>query len=302
VRGARHAIALAAALGVVRGAPAAAAEWLTVGSRALPLGESAGPDAPVLGLTYGPRASSRIGGDVAIATGRSGTRTLRLGLAALVGFDNAGSRVSLPNEVGRTATELALAWAFDDWAARRLGPRGVLEVALALGRRSAFLEGRTVLPDAYRTDDVPFGAGGTYLALEPALRAACGTRWAGTLRLGFYGYLNGIVGLFGARVASDLIADDLHEGAAWQTSLEVRADRIADGGTRAFASLYAEAIGPHDDTAKHLGLVRGELGAALSSRALVFTPFLDIEAGHGPSLLVNRTELRGAVGVKLYAR
>jgi len=74
------------------------------------------------------------------------------------------------------------------------------------------------------------------------------------------------------------------------------------GAARALGAIYGEAIGPHDDTAKHLGLGRGELGVAFSARAFDVTPFVATEIGHGPGLLVNRDEWRGIVGVKLYAR
>jgi hypothetical protein len=283
-------------------APARAAEWLRLGSRAIPRGTSASPDAPVVGLAYGPRASSRLGADVAVATWRSDARTLRLGLSALVGFDDAVSHLPLAGETGRTASELGLAWSFDTWAARRLGPRGLFELAATLGRRTAFTSERYVFGDPYRTDDVPFGGGGTYVGGDALARRGLGAAWDATLRLGLRAYLNALADAVGQREASDVIADFLHEGAAWQTSLELGLDRRFTERARAVGALYAEAIGPHDDTAKHLWLARLELGAAFASSALELAPFIDLEAGHGPSLLVNRTELRLAAGVKLYAR
>jgi hypothetical protein len=294
-------MSLVVGLVCVVGRPVAAAEWFQLGARALPAGDSASPDAPVLGVGYGPRAQSRLGLDVAIATTRTETRTRRLGFAALVGFDNAVSRSPLAGELGSTAIELSLAWSLDAWALRRLGPRGVLELALVLGRRTAFSTERTVLLDPYRTDDVPFGAGGTYLGGEAEARLGLAAAWDLTLRLGLHAYLNAFADLVGSREASDVLADYLHEGAEWQTSLEAALERRLGATTRLRAAAYGETIGPHDDTAKQLWLARLELGPGFAAGAFAILPFVDFDAGHGPSLLVNRTELRTTVGVKLYA-
>jgi hypothetical protein len=66
--------------------------------------------------------------------------------------------------------------------------------------------------------------------------------------------------------------------------------------------LYLDAIAPHDDSAKTLVLARLLLGVALPGERCELTPFTAIEAGHGAGILVNRTELRWSVGVRLYAR
>lgn len=282
-------------------ARANAAEWFQLGARALPAGDSAAPDAPVMGVGYGPRAQSRLGLDFAVATTRAETRTRRIGFAALVAFDNAVSRSPLAGELGSTAIEVSLAWSLDAWAQRRLGPRGVLELALVLGRRTAFSTERTVLLDPYRPDDVPFGGGGTYLGGEAEARLGLAAAWDLTLRLGLHAYLNAFADLVGSREASDVIADYLHEGAEWQTAIEAAIERRVAATTRLRAVAYAETIGPHDDTAKQVWLARLELGPAFAAGAFAILPFIDFDAGHGPSLLVNRTELRTTVGVKLYA-
>jgi hypothetical protein len=294
-------LAVVAAAVSAPAAPAHAAEWFQLGARALPPGDSAAPDAPVLGVGYGPRAQSRLGLDVAVATARRETRTLRLGFSALVAFDNSVSRSPLAGELGSTAIELSLAWALDAWALRRLGPRGVLELALVLGRRTAFSTERTVLLDPYRTDDVPFGAGGTSLGGSAQGRLGLAAAWDLTVRAGLRVYLNTFADLAGSREVSDAIADLFHEGAAWQTSLEAAIARRLGETARLRAAVYLETIGPHDDTGKQLWLARLELGPAFAAHAFAILPFVDLDAGHGPSLLVNRTELRATVGVKLYA-
>jgi len=287
---------------VARPGRAEAAEWLQLGSRALPRGAWADPDAPATGIAYGPRGSSRAGADVALVTWRSDERTRRLGLSAVVGFDNAVTRSPLAGELGRTAVELAIASSFDGWAARHLGARGVLELGLAVGRRSAFSTERYLLGDAPRADDVPFGAGGSYLGLDAAARTGLRAAWDLGVRLALRAYLNAFPDLVGSREASDVVADSLHEGAEWQGSVEARVDRRFGARARGYLSLYAEAIAPHDDSAKGLWLGRLEAGVALTSNALEVAFFVAGEAGHGPSLLVNQTELRLLGGVKIYAR
>lgn len=290
-----------AVLASLTAAPVQGAEWLQLGARALPSGESAAPDAPALGLGYGPRAKSRLGGDLAVVTWRGETRTRRLGFAALVAFDNSVSRSPLAGELGSTKIEISLAWSLDAWAQRRLGPRGVFELAAVAGRRTAFATERTILLDPFRSDDVPFGAGGTYLGGEAQARLGLAAAWDATFRLGLDVYLNGFADLFGQHEASDVIADYLHEGGAWQTSIEAALERRLGETARVRAGAYAETIGAHDDTGKQLWLARLELGPAFAARTFVFSTFVDLDAGHGPSLLVNRTELRATVGVKLHA-
>ena len=290
---------------------ARALAWFEFGSRALPMGESASPDAPYIGLGYGPRASSRLGADLALLTFQRPCFVFRWGLSAMVAFDNATTRNPVSGELGRSSTELSLAWSFPGMVENEQAR--VVEFAFLVGRRTAFATERYDLVEPRRSDDVPFGAGGNYLGLEGALRQPLRDWLQGTLRLGLRAYLNSLADVVGAREASDGIADYLHEGAEWQTWMEAGLRVWPQGKHQPFATIHAELIGPHDDTAKHLWLARMELGWTFagapaqpstnnSKNPWALAPFAALEAGHGPSLLVNRTELRLAVGVKLYAR
>lgn len=280
----------------------AAAEWLPGPSHAISTADSASPDAPVTGYAYGPRAQVSLGGDLALFSVPARAFTFRLGGSALVAFEDGARHVPLPGETVRSAFELSAAWELEDFAARALGPGKELELSLSLGRRSALPMTDFTLADRYHTDDVPFGAGGDYLGAEIAFRAPLGSRFSETSRLGFRAYANAFPDLVGARVASDLVADSLHEGAEYQAWFELGARFHAAGWAEPLARLYVELIEAHDDSAKSLFLARLLVGCALPGRSLELTPFTAFEAGHGPGILVNRTELRWSGGIRLYAR
>jgi len=278
------------------------AEWLSGPSRAISIADSASPDAPVTGYAYGPRAQASIGGDLALLSVYSGRSTFRLGGSALVAFEDAQRHGVLPGETLRTAVELSLAWMLTDWATRTLGQGKVLELSLAFGRRSALPMTDFTLGDRYRSDDVPFGAGGVYLAGDAAFRAPIGQRLMAFSRLGVRGYTNAFPDLVGAHEASDFTADALHEGAEYQTFFELGLRFRAAAGIEPLGRLYLDLIRPHDDSAKPLALARLLLGVALPGTRFELTPFTALEAGHGAGIAINRTELRIGGGVRFYAR
>jgi hypothetical protein len=280
----------------------ARAEWLAGSSRAISVADSASPDAPVASYAYGPRAQVSLGGDIALLSVPLQAYTLRLGGSALVVFEDAQRHSVFPGETVRSTFEVSAAWALTDFAERVFGRGRELELALSIGHRSALPMTDFELGDRYHTDDVPFGAGGNYLAAELALRAPWAARFTELSRFGFRAYSNAFPDLFGAHVASDAIADSLHEGAEYQAWFELGVRFRAVAWAEPLARCYVEVTQAHDDSAKTLFLARLLLGAALPGRRFELTPFTAFEAGHGPGIQVNRTELRWTGGVRLYAR
>jgi len=279
----------------------ARAEWLSGPSRAISNADSASPDAPVTGYAYGPRAQVSLGGELALFSVRSARSTFRLGGSALVVFEDAQRHGALPTETLRSAFELSLAWSLTEFATRTLGPGKELELSLALGHHSALPMTDFTLGDRYHSDDVPFGAGGAYLAGDAAFRTPLGQRFLAFSRLGLRCYTNAFPDLVGAHEASDFVADAWHEGAEYRTFFELGL-RLRGAGVEPLGRWYFELIQPHDDSAKPLALTRLLLGAALPGARFELTPFTALEAGHGAGIAVNRTELRFAVGVRLDAR
>ncbi len=297
----RHGLALVLAMSVTSGS-AHAAEWLPGPSRAISRSDSASPDAPVTGYAFGPHARASIGGDFALLLLHSAANDLRLGVAALAAFDDAESGRVFPGQLVRTSFDLGAAWALPGSAESADGRARLLELGVLLGLDTANTLGGYALPDRYHADDVPFGAGGGYLGVDAAFRAPLPHRLSFMSRLGLRASTNAFPDAFGQTEASDAVAAFAREGSELRTSFELGLRFRANDSLEPLVRLYADTVVPHDDSAKMLFLGRALLGLALPGRFLELTPFLDLEAGHGQGLLVNRTELRFGGGVRVYAR
>ena len=281
---------------------AAAAEWLPGRSRAVTHEDSADPSAPVVSYAYGPRARATLGGDLAFVAFRDRRKDLRLGGSALLAFENARSTRVVPDQTFTSAVELGAAWAFPGATHPLSRTLGTLELAVTLGNRAAHRLSYFELGDRIHTTDVPFGAGGSYLGLELAARSLAHAPLVLTPRLGFRLFTNLFPDLVGQRVASDVVADGLREGAEFMDFLELDARWVQSPRVQPLLGLYTDAIFPHDDSAHRRWLGRFLLGVALPGTAFELTPFVDGELGHGQGLLVNRTEARLGAGVRLDAR
>lgn len=280
----------------------AEAEWLTLGSRAISRPDSADPDAPVTSYGYGPRARGSLGVDLALLKLPNKSRELRVGFTALVATEDAHSHDPWPNELGRSLLALSVSWAYRDLFPAALPAGHELELGVEVGDRSAFAFDQLVLDDAYHTDDVPFGAGGTYLGVDAGLRSPLGARVVATSRLTLRAYLNAFPDVVGQTEASDHVASGLEEGAELSGSIELGARLLLLPGAQPVVRLFADLIEPHDDSAKLLWLTRALIGVALPGAHFELEPYADVEAGHGQGLLVNRSELRLGVGARIYAR
>jgi hypothetical protein len=279
---------------------ARAAEWLPGASRAISISDSASPDAPVTGYAFGPRARASIGSDFAFLLLRGGTSDLRLGASAFAAFDDAEYGGVFPAQLFRTSFNLGAAWALPGTMTSPTQGR-VLELGVVLGIDAAKALGGYLLPDRHHADDVPFGAGGGYLGLDAAFRAPLPHRLVFTSRLGLRAYTNAFPDALGQTEGSDAVADLAREGSELRTSFELGLRYRASEYVEPLLLLHADNIIPHDDSAKMLWLGRALFGLAHPGRYLELTPFLDLEAGHGQGLLVNRTELRFGAGLRVNA-
>jgi hypothetical protein len=287
-------------LAAARGA--GAADWLPGRSRAVTYEDSAAPSVPVASYAYGPRARATLGGDVAFVALRNRRMDFRLGGSALFAFENARGARIVPDQTFESIVELGAAWAFPGAADPLSRTLGTLELAVTLGNRSAHRVSYFELGDRIHTTDVPFGAGGSYLGVELAARSFARAPLVLTPRLGLRLFTNLFPDLVGQRVASDVVADALREGAEFMGFLELDARWVQNPRAQPLLGLYTDAILPHDDSAHQRWLGRFLLGVAFPGSALELTPFVDGELGHGQGLLVNRTEARLGAGVRLDAR
>jgi hypothetical protein len=292
--------ALACACGLGAAPPALGADWLAGPSRALPLSDTAAPDAAVTGLGFGPRARVSLGVDSSLLTLRGRGSDLRFGVTGLAVLEDATGRAVLPSQTLRTGFELGAAWAFPGHApGARPSPR-TLELGVVAGHRGAQPIAEYRLPDRYHADDVPFGAGGSYLGFDAAVALPWLPRLTVTSRLGLRLFASAFADAVGQPEASDVFADFTREGAEVETRFGLDFRWAASPSVAPVLSLYADGIAPHDDSAKKLWLGRALVGLALPGRAFELLPFLDTEAGHGQGLMVNRSELRLGAGVRIH--
>lgn len=289
-------------VGLLLTAASASAEGLALGSRVVSRADSADPDAPVTSYGYGPRGRASLGLDVALAASPRKNCEFRLGLLGFVAFEDADRRRVFPGQVGRSWVALSGSWALQEPLPTLFGAGHELEIGLELGRRTAFSLDGFVLQDPWQQSDVPFGAGGVYLGVDTALRLLVLPRLTLTSRVTLRSYMNAYPELFGQHEAGAHVASALEEGAQRSAALELGARFALARQAEPVLRLYADVIKPHDDNAKTLWLVRGLFGLAVPGEHFELEPFVDAEAGHGQGLLVNRSQLRLGVGVRLYAR
>lgn len=287
---------------VVAPSVASATEWLAGPSRAIPVSDSVSPDAPVVSYAYGPRARATAGGDLAFVEVAGHGSDFRFGGSVLLAFENARSTRVFPEQTLRSVLELGGAWAFPDDADPRSKSLGTLELGAVVGIRSAQRLGRFVLTDPVHATDVPSGAGGSYLGVELAARTLRRAPLVLTSRLGARFFTNLFPDAVGQAEASDVVADALREGVEFMDYLELDARWVQSALAQPLVGLYTDAIFPHDDSAHKRWLGRALLGVAFPGRVFELTPFVDGELGHGQGLLVNRTEARFGLGVRLDAR
>ena len=264
------------------------ADWFRGSSRAISLGESASPDAPVTSYAYGPRSAASLGLDSAIF--RNANRDFRIGISALMMVENHDSRSILPFESLRSAWALGAAWTFDkpsSKVARHFTKqRRTLELGIGIGQQAVRRFGNYTFNDRYCVDDVPFGAGGYFLSLDAATRLPWFGRFIVTTKLGIKLYTNLFPEMVSATEASDHVADTALEGSRIQTHGEIGVRIPATKSIEPIVRLYLEAIDPHDDQAKPRILARVLSGIDLLGDTHVM-PYLDAQAGHGSGLAIS---------------
>jgi hypothetical protein len=278
------------------------AQWLVGTSREISRADSAAPDAPITSLGFGPRARGSIGLDVALLARRRDDNAWRVGVVGLVAAEDFNRRDPFPAQALRTNIEIGTAFPFTGAALTKRSDHRALELGIGLGHSSATVLPGNYLIDPYHGSDMPFGGGGWYLSTDAAARLPMGRGWDLTSRMGLRLFTNAFPDAVGAHVASDHVADQLREGAQWQTNYEIGARWRACASAQPLARAYLDVIQPHDDSAKHRWLGRLLVGLALPGESFELTPFIDAEAGHGSGILINRSELRLGAGVRLYAR
>lgn len=293
---------LLAATPHARAEPPASASRVTLppASRVIPDTLSASRDAPVLEYAYGPRAQLSLGHALGLVSTQRDV-SFHLALSALGAFENADSQSPLPDELARLVTELSFAFSFDRWSAAAFGHGGGAELGLSLGveraRELRSAETDRVLPDP-RPGDIPFGGGGSWLGLDAAARFSPAPQWIFSLRFTERVFWNAWPLMVGARAASDSVAAALGDALTHAPSIDATLRWIAAPSVRPLASVFTEALFPHDRSAHASYFARALLGVGLPGAAGEVIPFFSADIGSGKGLLVNRHELRLSLGVR----
>lgn len=296
-----RALLLIAALAIAP-APALAAPrtvWIPGAARDLSRWSSASRQVAVTGYSYGPRAHASVGGEIGILELSRARWSLRLGTLGMFAVDDGTSRSVLPqSELYRDLEGLSAALALPHAGAALFGRGALLELGLVIGHEGAHAARGYAVPEAYRTTDIPFGGGGWYLEPDVALRLGCGARCTLVTRLQDRIFTNALPLAVGQRAASDVVADFLDEGLVQAPGAGLTLSWRASDHFRPTLSVFGEALFSHDSSAENGVFARVMAGPELTSRMGGLWPFVSFDAGNGPGLLINRRELRLAVGVR----
>ena len=292
-RGVQAALALAlcaAVLAFARPASAAGPRPLTGGYRDVPRSWSAVRDTPVFALAYGPRPQLPAGGELALVDFGGD----RLGASLALGLEDVDARGGVfPDQAWRAALEVA----FQHRLAAAADGR-VLELVTSLGYAAAGLTRGVDAADLTEPDDIPFGGGGLYLALELAGRLPLGDDWVLALRVRHRWFTNAWATLVGQGEVAATVASTLKEGLAHAPALDVALRWRAAAGVEPLLSLHATWLVPADDLADDGWRLGGLLGVALAGEGGSWLPFVALDAGSGVGMLTARRQLRLALGVR----
>jgi hypothetical protein len=295
-------VRVAVVVAVVAGAPSRAradTTWMPGAARAVARSSSASRDVAVTEYAYGPRAHASFGGEVGLLEFRGARSSLRLGAFGMLAVDEGSSKNPLPSpELFRDVEGVSAALALPRAGANLFGKGALLELGLVVGHDGAHAASGYAVPDAYRTTDIPFGGGGWFLEPDVALRVGCGARCVLITRIEDRVYMNALPLMVGQRAASDVVADYLDEGLVQAPGAELTLHWRLSDWIRPTVSLFGEELLAHDSSAESGVWARVMAGPEFPGRAGELWPFVAFDAGNGPGLLINRRELRLAVGVR----
>jgi hypothetical protein len=267
----------------------AQAEFLPGAARAIPQSDSASRDAPVFELAYGPNPQASLGGELGVWRHRGKVVDFRLSGYTLAAFENGQSQRPPPVEFGRILFGATGAFAFPL-------PLGLMEASIGLGRSQAF-QMTNVVADATHVSDIPFGAGGSFVAVDVAWQT---TRdpWSLTLRAGDRIHLPTFARMFGQTVAVDAFSDATADALIDEPSLDAVLRWKASVIWQPLLALHGGLLDPNDGFTRRGVFGRAMLGVSFPGAHGELLPFLSADIGNGLGMLVNRHELRFSLGVR----
>jgi hypothetical protein len=283
----------------VCGTAAADTVWLPGPARGIPRTSSASRDTAVFEYAYGPRAQASIGMEPGLIVFGGPEVVTHVGFYALAGLENGtDTRLFPPSELWRGLAGASITWELPRVARAWLLPGSDLELGLVVGHESDHESaGSTARLETPAQSAIPFGAGGDFLAPDVAVSLPWGPLTL-TLRLQDRIYWNAFPLMVGARTASDVVADDLHEGLAQAAGADLVVQWHARDWVQPRLAVFAEHLFARDPFVDDGGFFRAMLGAVFPGRVGELEPFGSFDAGNGKGLLVDRRELRLSFGVR----
>lgn len=269
-------------------------------ARGIPRTTSASRDAPVLEYAFGPRAQASVGVEPGLAELRQRSATLRAGMYAMIGVENATSeRAFPPGELWRGLVGASVSLELPRLARAWLVRGADLEVSLVVGHESDHATSASssslAAPGPWA---IPFGGGGNFIAPDVAVVLPAGRAFVVTLRLQDRIYFNQLPLLAGSRVASDVVADGLHEGLLNAPGADLVVRWRAAPWAMPQVAVFGEHLFAHDAFVPDGQFLRAVAGVALPGRTGELEPFVSFDGGNGKGLLVQERELRLSVGVR----
>jgi hypothetical protein len=261
--------------------------------RALPLQDSADRDSPVVEMGYGPRASAVLGGELGIWQWRRSRWTWAISGQAHVGLDNATVKAGLPLELLRGGFGLS---AIATWRPR-LQPHQTWEFSACLCRHLTRNIGDYDPLPLTRPDGIPFGGAGGFLGVHAGLRwQNAGHSW--TFKLGQRVYPSALLAWSGEPELASFLSSWGGEALRSGSSADVQWRWQGASRWQPQAALHGAWWLPTDASASASGYARLMAGPAYTATQGRLWPFVAVDMGSGPGLLINRHELRLAVGLR----
>jgi hypothetical protein len=271
--------------------------WLPGPARAVPRSTSASRDTPVFEYAYGPNAQGSIGAEPGILEVAHEAVTWRVSLYAMVCLENGSySDVFPPAELWRGLLGASVSWELPRLARAWLTNDSDLELSLTVGHESDHASSlAAVAPPGPLA--IPFGGGGNFLAPEVAVRLPVGPAFSITVRVEDRVYFNELPLIVGAHVASDVVADALHEGLTNAPSADLEVRWRATTWAQPQLAVYGQHLFPHDPVPGG-EFFRAMAGVVFPGRLGEIEPFVSFDGGNGKGLLVEERALRLSVGFR----
>ncbi len=251
-------------------------------------------DVPTTQLDFDGRAHGAIGGSLVIWQRDAVLNPwweMQWQVFALAAADNGTSRGPWPTELARWQAGTRL------WLRSPEFRHARLQFDVGALRQVATTLGSYTLPESPPTNGIAFGGGGYVLDLGVGADGARGPIRV-NFRIGDRVHLPGWLALVGQRNWADVTGDALGDNLLHQFQLDGTLSVVAWPHWQPIFALHGDLLIPLDASSQLNFGSRYLLGVLHPLERGAILPFVSLDVGAGPGLLVNRNELRLGLGVR----